>query len=322
MRKDDHLIYESLVQSRTPVSEENAQGLSDQEYHKARKDAYEGAGEELGHGPIKVQLKRDTTMDCYKAGTVQGVRFAKGTIFNCDVNVGDYYECDTEEYGGVAVFPDDVTVLSGEENAESADAKKERTQKQWQMNKNRWAKWKMENPEAAARHAAKKMGKEENAEHVDGITKRRGELAGNIMDIVRYGIPTKQEFIKIRQELHYKTKEILDRGTPATEEERARGRQLIGMIRSYRAQHPNDPPVVRDLHHAEVSAEENAEDASDNIRMKLAQAHGIVKGLIEMIDKTPAAQTPYNEMAITHLVNLQEDLKELSMMLQDRMLGK
>jgi hypothetical protein len=63
-------------------------------------------------------------------------------------------------------------------------------------------------------------------------------------------------------------------------------------------------------------------DASDHIRMKLGQAHDIVKGLIHMIDQTPAAQTPYNEMAITHLVNLQEDLKELTMMLQDRMLNK
>jgi len=161
--------------------------------------------------------------------------------------------------------------------------------------------------------------------YVDGITKRRGELAGNIMDIVRYGIPTKEEFIKIRQELHVKTKQILDRGTPATEEERARGKQLIGMIRSYRAQHPNDPPVVKDLHHAEMNAEENAEggsDASDTIRMKLGQAHDIVKGLITLLDSTPTGQTPYNEMAITHLVNLQEDLKELTMILQDRMLKK
>jgi len=149
MNKDDHLIFEAFKNK----------GLSDQEYHQARKDAYEGAGEQLGHGPIKVQLNKDTIMDCYKAGTVQGVTFAKGTIFNCDENAGDYYECDTEEYGGVAVFPDDVTVLSGEENAENADARKERTQRKWQMNKDRWAKWKMENPEAAAKHAAKKMGK-------------------------------------------------------------------------------------------------------------------------------------------------------------------
>jgi hypothetical protein len=160
--------------------------------------------------------------------------------------------------------------------------------------------------------------------YVDGITKRRGELAGNIMDIVRYGIPTKEEFIKIRKELHVKTKQILDRGTPATEEERARGRQLIGMIRSYRAQHPNDPPVVKDLHYAEMNAEENAEsgsDVSNNIRMKLGQAYDIVKGLIEMLDKTPTEQTPYNEMAITHIVNLEEDVKTLSQMLQDRMLN-
>ena len=91
---------------------EDAEGLSDQEYHKARKDSFEVAGEELGHGPIKVRLNKDTRLDCYKSGTVQEVRFSKGTIFNCDENVGDYYECDTEEYGGIAVFPDDVTVIN------------------------------------------------------------------------------------------------------------------------------------------------------------------------------------------------------------------
>ena len=143
---------------------ENAEGLSDQEYHKARKDSFELPGEEIGNGPIKVRLNKDTRLDCYKSGTVQEVRFSKGTIFNCDENVGDYYECDTEEYGGIAVFPDDVTVLSGEENAENADERKERVQRGWDMNKKRWAKWKMENPEAAAKHAAKKAaGKEENA---------------------------------------------------------------------------------------------------------------------------------------------------------------
>jgi hypothetical protein len=63
-------------------------------------------------------------------------------------------------------------------------------------------------------------------------------------------------------------------------------------------------------------------DVSHDIRMKLGQAYDIVKGLIELLDKTPAEQTPYNEMAVTHLVNLEEDLKELSMMLKDRMLNK
>jgi hypothetical protein len=109
---------EMMMSERGSGTSEDAEGFSDAEYHKMRKDALHGAGEELGHGPIKVQLKQNTTIDCYKAGTVQGVRFTKGTIFNCDENVGDYYECDTEEYGGVAVFPDDVTVLSERPAAE------------------------------------------------------------------------------------------------------------------------------------------------------------------------------------------------------------
>jgi hypothetical protein len=157
--------------------------------------------------------------------------------------------------------------------------------------------------------------------YVDGITKRKGELAGNIMDIVKYGIPTKEEFIKIRQELHDKVKELKERGTPATEEEQARGKQLMGMIRSYRAQHPDDPPFVRNLHDPAENAE-GGSNVSNNIRMKLGQAYDIVKGLIEMLDKTPAEQTPYNEMVITHIVNLEEDVKTLSQMLQDRMLNK
>jgi len=69
---------------------------------------------------------------------------------------------------------------------------------------------------------------------------------------------------------------------------------------------------------------ENArpDDVSNEIRIKLGQAYNIVKGLIALLDKTPTGQTPYNEMALTHLVNLQEDLKELTMILQDRMLKK
>jgi len=51
-----------------------------------------------------------------------------------------------------------------QENAESADERKERVQRGWDINKKRWAKWKAENPEAAAKHAARKAGKSENAE--------------------------------------------------------------------------------------------------------------------------------------------------------------
>jgi hypothetical protein len=69
---------------------------------------------------------------------------------------------------------------------------------------------------------------------------------------------------------------------------------------------------------------ENArpDDVSYDISTKLGQAYNIVKGLIDMLDKTPSEQTPYNEMAITHIANLEEDVKTLSQMLQDRMLKK
>ena len=61
----------------------------------------------------------------------------------------------------------DMLIADGlAEDAESADEKKERVQRGWDINKKRWAKWKMENPEAAAKHAAKKA-KSEDAEHAD-----------------------------------------------------------------------------------------------------------------------------------------------------------
>ena len=47
---------------------------------------------------------------------------------------------------------------------ESADERKERVRRGWDANKKRWAKWKMENPAAAAKHAAKKA-KSEDAEN-------------------------------------------------------------------------------------------------------------------------------------------------------------
>ena len=99
--------------------------------------------------------------------------------------------------------------------------------------------------------------------YVDGITKRKSELAGNIMDIVRYGIPTKEEFIKIRHELHRKVKEIQDRGTEATPEERAAGHRMIAQIRAYRSQHPMDPlPFTPEQQVFDKQQHENAEDAT------------------------------------------------------------
>lgn len=89
--------------------------------------------------------------------------------------------------------------------------------------------------------------------YVDGITKTKQALGGHIMSIVKHGIPSKEEFIKIRQELHNNVKEIQARGTPATEEEKARAQEIIAKIKNYRSQHPHDPTPL--------NQEENAETA-------------------------------------------------------------
>lgn len=102
----------------TDAPAEDAEGASDQEYHGMRKDALAGAGEELGDGPIKLQLLADEKLDCYKAGAVQSVRFAKGTIFNCVDAQSDFYHCETEEYGTIAVFPEHMKRLDRAEDAE------------------------------------------------------------------------------------------------------------------------------------------------------------------------------------------------------------
>lgn len=91
-------------------------------------------------------------------------------------------------------------------------------------------------------------------QYVDGITRTKNALGGHIMSIVKHGIPSKEEFIKIRQELHDKVNEIKARGTPATEEERLRGQEIIAKIKNYRSRHPHDPPPYE--------GEENAEDMS------------------------------------------------------------
>lgn len=122
--------------------------------------------------------------------------------------------------------------------------------------------------------------------YVDGITKRRGELAGNIMDIVKHGVPSKEEFIKIRQQLHRKVKEIQDRGTAATEQEKREGHRMMGQIRAYRSQHPDDPGPY---------AEENAENephgypqgmtAIQNLVLNALKKHGFALTEIRHADK-------------------------------------
>jgi len=90
--------------------------------------------------------------------------------------------------------------------------------------------------------------------YVDGVTQTKKALGGHIMSIVKYGIPSKKEFIKIRQELHDKAKEIEARGTAPSEEEREWAHEIIAKIKNYRSQHPDDP--------GPYNQEENAEDMS------------------------------------------------------------
>ena len=202
-----------------------------------------------------------------------------------------------------------------EENAESADEKKERVQRKWDMNKKRWAKWKAENPEAAAMHAAKKAKSEdaENEPHgyPQGITaiqntlinelKKRGFTLTRISheDKERDKYPT--VFMSRKSNFMHSVVEISGMGEINGEHYKA---YLAGSNNS------EDAESVR------------PSDVSDVIRAKLSQAYSIVKGLIDMLDRTPSGQTPYNEMAITHIVNLEEDVKTLSQILQDRMLKK
>ena len=129
MRKDDHLIYESLVQSRAPISDEQAA--------KMITDKIKGTPN-LSIPNIKMYVQRYL-----------------GLVGKAPSDINFI----------AAMVHDNLQHMGMGENAESADERKERTQRKWQMNKDRWAKWKKENPEAAAKHAARKAGKSaENAE--------------------------------------------------------------------------------------------------------------------------------------------------------------
>ena len=66
------------------------------------------------------------------------------------------------------------------------------------------------------------------------------------MHMANYGIPTREEFIKIRHELHRFTKQIEDRGTAATEEEKRKGRHMVAQIRAYRSSNADDPGSYAD----------------------------------------------------------------------------
>jgi len=110
-----HLDEKQVFAKLASAFSEDKKGLSDQEYHQARKFGLESAGEVVGKGPIKIQLTKDQTLLCTRDGREQEVKFVKGVIFNCDEWVGDYYHCESKKYGGVAVFPPDIKLLSAPE---------------------------------------------------------------------------------------------------------------------------------------------------------------------------------------------------------------
>ena len=118
----------------------------------------------------------------------------------------------------------------------------------------------------------------------DGITKRRGELAGTMMDIVKHGMPTRAEFIKIRHELHHKVKEIQDRGTEATAQEKQQGRHMMGQIRAYRSAHPDDPGSYADDADGTAAAQ-HAEDRSVQAGGSIEDITDIQKQSMDMLKK-------------------------------------
>ena len=102
--------------------------------------------------------------------------------------------------------------------------------------------------------------------YVDGMTHTKNALASHIMHMANHGIPTREEFIKIRHALHHFTQEIQDRGTAATEEEKRKGRHMVAQIRAYRSAHPDDPGSYADdadgVAAKKAVKSEDAEDAS------------------------------------------------------------
>ena len=103
---------------------------------------------------------------------------------------------------------------------------------------------------------ARDNNSEDAEQPVDGVTSTRNALGRHIMHMANYGIPTREEFIKIRHELHRFTKQIEDRGTAATEEEKRKGRHMVAQIRAYRSSNADDPGSYADYPDGTATAAE------------------------------------------------------------------
>jgi hypothetical protein len=266
-----------------------------------------GRGEEYGTGEVKLLLLRDEKFDCYLHGTVQSVSFHRGTMFHCEPFDGEFYNCESDEYGTIAITPDaHMKILdapAGSTNTEDEDAENE--------------------PHGYP------QGMTAIQNLVLNELKKRGFALSKIShaDKERDKYPT--VFMHKRSGPMHSVVEIDGMGTINGEPYKAYLADLDEKSKrsSGIRPDPEDPYYDTWQSIAQDHAGEDAEsvrpsDVSDDIRAKLSQAYSIVKGLIDMLDRTPSGQTPYNEMAITHIVNLEEDVKTLSQMLQDRMLKK
>jgi len=142
MNKDIHLIYEAFEQNRVPSNLTAIQNL------------------------LINQLKKHG-FQLLKVGHINAEEDSYPTVFMKRVKGPMHSNAEISPMGAIndEHYEDYLANLKAEsEDAESADEKKERVQRGWDINKKRWAKWKMENPEAAAKHAAKKAGRSEDAE--------------------------------------------------------------------------------------------------------------------------------------------------------------
>ena len=214
--------------------------ISGSEYHKSRKDAFEGTGEAIGKGRIKLQLTQDESFTCVKNMEEQDVRFVKGTIFNCNSWEGDFYTCQSKEYGGIVVFPNNVKILSAppeeathlnDENAEETAEQRIAAAKQAVAQaKGQIAQAKIQ---GQMKHygdgLAKALGKSENAEG-QSMGSNTLNQSGKKFLMINWDEQTLKVVPEASLEkwLNIQKKEAMKSFTTETEEERKRDLDQIG----------------------------------------------------------------------------------------------
>jgi hypothetical protein len=200
---------------------------------------------------------------------------------------------------------------------ESADERKERVQRGWDINKNRWAKWKMENPEAAANHAAKKQGKSENAEHAphgypQGITAIQNLL---INQLKKHGFTLTKISHEDKDRDAYPTVFMHKKHGPMHTVAEIDG---MGTI--------NGEPYKEYMQHLKTKSEdeETAEQRIMAAKMAVAQAKGQIAqaktqgqmkhygdGLTNALGKPEQAEDAESYSAMTHLTQAANEIRDI-----------